>query len=328
MTRRINLLILSTLVLAAQAHLRAQEVIVPAGTILQCTLTEPNLSSKTAEVDDPILCDSGPIHEFGVSVFPHGAYLGGRLAEYRDPGHLWGKGWLQLNFDRILLPGAEIPLSTKVISAPRLKVDPQGRIRGRGNARRDAIEWAIPVLWPEKILTLPMRGPRPVLKGETRLSLKLMQDISVPELDAGFTAYRPQLKPGLFRSSPERPEPGARTAISTFPERITQQPVSMLATMRQTVTAASESRHDRRIELDPQLEQDPGLEKITFLILKDGSGRLVTDYWFESGRRIRFVSVDGTPGLLPIGVLDLQRTVKLNRERGIQFVVETKEAEN
>jgi hypothetical protein len=102
----------------------------------------------------------------------------------------------------------------------------------------------------------------------------------------------------------------------------------MLASMRQTVTATSESRHDRRIELDPQLEQGPGLEKITFLILKDGSGRLVTDYWFESGRRIRFVSVDGTPGLLPIGVLDLQRTVKLNLERGIQFVVETKEAEN
>src|SRR5690348_12688683 len=122
MTGRLNLLILFTVVLAAQALLRAQEIIVPAGTILQCTLTEPNVSSKTVSVEDPILCDAGPIRQFGVPVFPRGAYIGGRLAEYRDPGHFWGKGWMQLNFDRMLLPGGiELPLSSKVISAPRLK---------------------------------------------------------------------------------------------------------------------------------------------------------------------------------------------------------------
>lgn len=315
MTGRINLLILSTLVLAAQALLRAQEIIVPAGTILQCTLTEPSLSSKTVEVEDPILCDSAPIREFGVSVFPRGAYLGGRLAEYRDPGRLWGKGWMQLNFDRILLPGAEIPLSTKVISVPRLMVDAQGRIHGRGHARRDAVEWMIPVLWPEKILTLPMRGPRPALKGETRITLKLMQDLSVPEGAAGFATNRPQLKPGVFRPSPgEQPSP--RPAIATLSARAAQPHVSMVALMSQTTTATSDSR------------PEPGSENVTILALKDGRGRLVTDYWFESGQRIRFVSVDGTPGLLPIGVLDLGRTVKVNRERGVEFVIHAKDADN
>ncbi|MEA2540895.1 MAG: hypothetical protein QOH35_2261, partial [Acidobacteriaceae bacterium] len=80
------------------------------------------------------------------------------------------------DFDRILLPGAEIPLSSKVTSVPHLGVDAQGKIHGTGRAGRDAVEWAIPVLWPIKTITLPMRGPRPTLKGhETRVSVKLMQ---------------------------------------------------------------------------------------------------------------------------------------------------------
>jgi hypothetical protein len=314
MTGRITLLILSIFVLAAQANLQAQEVIVPAGTILHCTLTEPNLSSKTTEVDDPILCDAAPIREFGVSVFPRGAYVGGRLAEYRDPGRLWGKGWMQLNFDRILLPGVEIPLSTKVISAPRLKVDVQGRIHGRGHARRDLVEWAVPVLWPEKILTLPRRGPRPVLKGESRITLKLMQDLSVPEGAAGFPAYRQQLKPGVFRPGRERAERSLTPAISTVTERESRQPVAMSSAMSLTLGVLS--------------EPDPGSGKLTFLILKDGRGHLVSDYWFESGQRIRFLSPDGTPGIFPIEALDLDTTVKLNRERGVEFVIHAKEVEN
>jgi len=311
MTGRTSLLVLAVLVLAAQPLLRAQEIIVPAGTILQCTLTEPNISSKTVEVEDPILCDAGMLHEFGVSVFPRGAYLGGRLAEYRDPGHFWGKGWMQLSFDRILLPGAEVPISTKVISVPRLKVDSQGRIRGRGHTRRDAVEWALPILWPEKILTLPMRGPRPVLKGENRITLKLMQDISVPEGAAGLNAYRPQLKPGLFRTTPERAEPGLARDTATPAERSAQQSIRAAVTSQTTTIGSS---------------PEPGLQTVTFLVLKDGRGQVVSDYWFESGQRIRFVSVDGTSGVLPIAVLDLGKTVKLNRERGVDFVVRTTDA--
>lgn len=308
MTSRFNILILCTVVLAAQALLRAQEIIVPAGTILQCTLTEPNLSSRSAEVEDPILCDAGPIHEFGVSVFPRGAYLGGRLAEYREPGHFWGKGWMQLNFDRILLPGAEMPISTKVISAPKLKVDAQGRIRGRGHAGRDAAEWAIPVLWPEKILTLPMRGPRPVLKGESRMTLRLMQDLLIPEGAAGLDV-RPQLRPGVFRTNPGRSEPGTARLVQSLTERAAQPVVSSIAPSLQLKGGASEPR------------QDPEWSAVTFLILKDGRGRLVTGYWFESGERVRFVSIDGTSGVLPIASLDLGRTVKLNQERGVEFVI-------
>jgi hypothetical protein len=205
-----------------------------------------------------------------------------------------------------------MPISTKVISSPKLKVDAQGRIRGRGHARRDAAEWAIPILWPEKVLTLPMRGPRPVLKGETRMTLKLMQDLSIPEGAAGFNAYRPQLRPGVFRTNPEIGEPSRRLGTPSLGEQA-HLSLSSVAATSQPTTADS--------------RPNPRSENLTFLVLKDGRGRLVADYWFEGGERIRFVSVDGTTGVLPIAVLDLGRTVNLNRERGVEFVIHEKEAD-
>jgi hypothetical protein len=294
MTGRLHVVILSAIALVAPATLRGQEAVIPAGTILQCTLSEPNLSSKTAEAGDPVLCDVGPLYLFGVSVLPRGAYLEGRFTDFQNPGHLWGKGWMQLDFDRILLPGAEIPLSTKVTSVPHLGVDAGGKIHGNGHARRDAVEWAIPVLWPVKILTLPMRGPRPTLKGEARVSLKLMQDLSIPESVAGFAPDRRQLKPGAFRPGPDRTLPGLSEAMSTSP------PAATLT-----------------VEPHPAAASEEG----TALILRDGGSLLVRKYRFEDGKRIRYHAFDGTEGLLPIEALDLGKTVKLNRQHGVDFVI-------
>src|SRR5581483_2216027 len=145
----------------AQAAVRD---IIPAGTILHCTMDEPNFSSKTALVGDPVLCHLGPLGSFGHSVFPRGALLGGHLQDYKNPGHFVGKGWMTIEFDRLILPGAEIlPLSAKVISAPHLHVDAQGSIHGKGHPKRDAFLWAIPIFWPIKLMTLPARGPYPAL---------------------------------------------------------------------------------------------------------------------------------------------------------------------
>src|ERR1700677_2185765 len=220
MAVRLHAILCSAILLVTPAALRADEVVVPAGTILQCTLDEPNLSSKTAAPGDPVLCDTAPLYIFGVPVLPRGAYLEGHFSDFRNPGHFWGKGWMQLDFDRILLPGAEIPLSTKVTQAPHLKVDPQGEIHGSGHARRDVAEWMVPVLWPEKIVTLPLRGPRPALKGEARLSLKLMQDLPIPEDVAGSPSDRRLLKPGAFRPDPNKTAPSlseASTAVVSSP---------------------------------------------------------------------------------------------------------------
>jgi len=154
--------------------------LIPAGTILQCTLDEPNFSSKTAMVGDPVLCHLSSITSFGHPLFPRGAMLGGHLENFKNPGHFIGKGWLQLEFNRLILPGPEtLPLSTKIISAPHLKVDPQGDVHGKGHPKRDAVEWMIPVFWPIKIITLPARGPYPAFKGESRIALRLLEDVEL-----------------------------------------------------------------------------------------------------------------------------------------------------
>jgi len=303
MASLIKLLTLPAILLLIQvtSTLRGQEIIVPAGTVLQCTLQDANLSTKTVARDDPILCETGALREFGVSVFPRGAYLGGRFTDARDPGHFWGKGWMQLEFDHIITPSAELPISTKITSVPHLKVDVDGRIHGTGHARRDAIEWSIPVLWPEKIITLPNRGPRPVLKHEARISLKLMQDLSVPQEVAGPMG-RPLVLPGAFRPSPAKTEPMVHQAsmISSPPNA---EPMVRQASMVLT------------------FGQDRASIDGTLLILKDGSSQLVKDYWFESGQRIQFLSVDGKAGVFPIQALNFDTTVKVNRERGVGFVI-------
>jgi hypothetical protein len=140
--------LLLTFVLCACASLAAQAAakdIIPAGTLLQCTADEPNFSSKTALVGDPVLCHLGPLGAFGHSVFPRGAMLGGHLEDAKSPGRLVGKGWMQLEFDRLILPGAQVlPLSAKVVSAPHMNVDAEGRIHGKGHPVRESVEWEIP----------------------------------------------------------------------------------------------------------------------------------------------------------------------------------------
>src|SRR5262252_245103 len=157
-----------------------QDLLVPAGTLLQCTMNEPNFSSATATLGDPVLCHLKSLQEFGRPAFPRGAMLGGHLEAEKDPGHFAGKGYLKIAFDRVILPYGDLPVPAKVIQAKGFKVDKKGDIDGKGHAKRDVAEWMIPPLWPWKVVSLPRRGPRPMLKGEEPLELRLMEDISIP----------------------------------------------------------------------------------------------------------------------------------------------------
>jgi hypothetical protein len=167
------------LVYASAVH--AQDLLVPAGTLLQCTMDEPNFSSATAAVGDPVLCHLRTQQEFGRPLFPRGSMLGGHLEADKEPGHFVGKGYLKITFDRVILPNGDLPVPAKVIQARGYKVDKQGAIDGNGHATRDVVEWMIPPLWPWKVVSLPFRGPRPTLKGEEPLELRLMDDIMIPQ---------------------------------------------------------------------------------------------------------------------------------------------------
>ena len=88
-------------ILSFSAGASAREVVLPAGTLLQCTLNEPNFSSATADIGDPVVCHLRGVTEFGQEAFPRGSYLVGHLESAKEPGHFVGKGYLQLQFDRI-----------------------------------------------------------------------------------------------------------------------------------------------------------------------------------------------------------------------------------
>src|SRR5271165_3248837 len=83
--------LLGVLVLTLTLSASAREVVLPAGTLLQCTLNEPNFSSATADVGDPVLCHLRGVTEFGQQAFPRGTYLVGHLEAAKDPGHFFGK---------------------------------------------------------------------------------------------------------------------------------------------------------------------------------------------------------------------------------------------
>ncbi len=306
--------LLLTLVLGStSAVLRAEagvKDIIPAGTLLQCTLDEPNLSSKTVLVGDPILCHLGPLGSFGHSVFPRGAMLGGHLQDYKNPGHFVGKGWIALEFDRLILPGAEIlPLSAKVISAPHLKVDAQGDIHGKGHPTRDAVEWAIPILWPIKLLTLPARGPYPALKGETRIALRLMDDVEVPFPTstrssipmppwASPTSYLPSSSSTVFRPArvQEQEIPQATPAVYKAPQPAPQQ-----------FSAQSENQ-----------------QPLTIVALKDGAAYLAREYWIEGGQ-MHCLSDNGVEQQVALEKIDLAQTLHLNQERHVDFVLQSRD---
>ncbi len=204
-----------------QAH--AGEQLIPAGSLVQCMVSEPRLSSKTTEVGDPVLCRVTHVESYGHSL-PYGTVLVGRFEDFKDPGHLVGKGWMELKFERMVVRDEVVPLEAKVVGVPGYNVDRTGRILGKGHPVRDIVEWSIPILWPIDLLNLPRRGPRPTLKGETRLTLKVMDDIQVPDLSvpqpaglqqraapAAYVAPDPQPAPTEQSYAPE-PAPVAQPA--------------------------------------------------------------------------------------------------------------------
>ena len=312
---RASLFMAAVLCLLASGTAQASaEEFLPAGTLLQCTLDEPDFSSRTAEIGDPILCHVGALAAFGRPVFPRGAYLAGRFQEYRDPGRLFGKGWIELAFERVVLPDAvSLPVSAKVISIPRFRVSREGKIQGRGHPKRDALGWANPVLWPIKLATLPARGPRPALKGETRIIVRLLEDVEVP---ATVAAVR--------TTSSLKQNPRLTPSSRGIPFR---QPFYEGSREPSAASARAARLQEPSRGLAPRdLSEDPFEPQLTWLVLKDGASYLVRDYWVEFGK-LQCVILDGERKLLPLARLDLDETVRLNRERSVDFVIRSRDSE-
>jgi hypothetical protein len=208
--------------LAAPVAAFATDQLVPAGSTFTCRVSEGRISSKTMAIGDPVLCTLNPVEFYGRSQLPYGSYIEGRFVDYKDPGHFVGKGWMELRFDRMFIGNRVIPIDAKVVQVPKYKVDQQGRILGNGHAVKDTVTWLIPVLWPIDLINLPRRGPAPVLKPETQLTLELMDDVGIPDREQR-DQYPQQRQAGLIERQPQQQQAPQQVIYQTF-QSAPQQP--------------------------------------------------------------------------------------------------------
>jgi hypothetical protein len=293
------------LVVFSSQDASARSVVLPAGTLLQCTLNEPNLSTKTVDVGDPILCHLRGVTEFGQEAFPRGSYLVGHLEAAKDPGHFWGKGYLKLQFDRIGLPTGDMPLDAKVIATRGYKVDKEGKIKGKGHPRRDVIEWMIPPLWPWKVIMLPARGPRPTLKGETVLSLRLMDDVEIPQVAQTFGPGWHFF--GRFQSEGYHPNPTNEVGMQ------------LTSGSTDLVVHASYGSYVTRdvASTAPSAACAPGMP---VFVLNTGAVLAVTGYGY-SDSRISYSLVGGGSGVVSADEIDWATTTRVNNQRGVHLIL-------
>jgi hypothetical protein len=289
----------------------ARDVVLPAGTLLQCTLNEPNFSSATVDVGDPVLCHLRGITEFGQQAFPRGSYLVGHLEAAKDPGHFWGKGYLKLQFDRIGLPTGDLPLEAKVIATRGYKVDKQGKIDGKGHPVRDVVEWMIPPLWPWKVIMLPARGPRPKLKGETVLSMRLMDDVEIPQV---AQTYGPSWH---FFGRPQSQSYRPSTYDDSRPQLMLREP--SVTTTSQAVPQASYASLVTRTIRPAPVNAAPGMP---VFVLTTGAILSVTGYGYTDSR-ITYSLVGGGTGVISTDDVDWTTTTQLNSQRGVRMTLHT-----
>ncbi len=298
MKRLIGMLMSAVGLLVLASAIHAQDLLVPAGTLLQCTLEEPNFSSATAAIGDPVLCQLRTMQEFGRPVFPRGSMLGGHLEADKEPGHFVGKGYLKLTFDRVILPTGDLPVPAKIIQARGYKVDKQGDIDGNGHAKRDVVEWMLPPLWPWKVISLPFRGPRPTLKGEEPLELRLMDDIVIPRSMQAGNPNRPPYASSLHPSSYQAAPQSNSSAMQLAVNKTVLQPVQPAASPQQALPLPA----DRQ-----------SAERFTVLVLKSNQVYEVTKY-HRDGDLLMFVDAQGRKGSVDINDLDWRRTAEMTAE--------------
>jgi hypothetical protein len=278
-------------------------------------VSEPNFSSKTAQIGDPLMCHLGSVQEFGHNVFPRGAYMSGRLEADKEPGHFFGKGYMKIVFDRIGTPNADINVETKIVADRSYPVDKEGDIKGKGHPKRDVVEWMIPPLWPWKVITLPARGPRPVLKGEQILTLRLMEDVVVPRMTAANYNSRDWRPP----SAQLRAEPSAYLPRSSAPAVSNAQYVrSPDPAMKQAAqTEALSGAAPAAVQLQsPASDPHSSSAQLTLIALHNESIWAVSEYWL-AGDRLDYVLPSGAHESCALNDVDLMRTTQLNSERGI-----------
>jgi hypothetical protein len=308
MKRLIGIAVVTIALLALTPRIRAQDLLVPAGTLLQCTLNEPNLSSATVAIGDPVLCHLKTQQEFGRNLFPRGSMLAGHIEAEKEPGHFVGKGYIKLTFDRVILPAGDLPMPGKVISARGFRVDKQGDIDGKGHAKRDVVEWLIPPLWPWKVITLPLRGPRPTLKGEEPLGLRVMEDIVIPRNLTAVHTDRPTYA--------QQSRYDGAAPLQHDVHLVSRQPLAIIendATVASTTASAPVNSTKLAYFAQPTPVQVPvrdSTDRCTMLVLKSNLAYEVVRY-HRDGDQLVFQDAEGAEDSVDAKDVDWLRTAQM-----------------
>ena len=180
-------------------------------------------------------------------------------------------------------------MPAKVIQAKGFKVDKNGDIDGKGHAKRDVAEWMMPPLWPWKLVSLPKRGPRPRLKGEEPLELRVMDDISIP----GLLAYGP--------IKPDRPPYAGSAQPSSFSHR-------------NETTSSSPSKKTTAGETPGTFgSRGDAPQRVTVLVLKSSQIYTVAKYRID-GDLLRFEDLNGTDGSVETSKVDWLKTAEMTTD--------------
>jgi hypothetical protein len=338
--------------LATRGVVLTRDIVVPAGTLMTCTLDEPRFSSATVSVGDPFLCHPRAMQQFGQSVFPRGSYIVGHLEADQDPGHFVGKGYLTLAFDRIGLPDGDVPLAAKMIAVSGYNVDRKGKIIGHGHATRDTVEWMLPPLWPWKVLSLPARGPRPTLKGESQITLRVMDDLvitrtvresTLPPATPGWRRFGAQ--PSSLSPSPAVPQPRMFAAMSYQPaasvapasaimtevdnQAVSAIPAELTAENRPGQVIMATVTDSAAIPAQENAGPSPRIgwpANVTLFALADGSVFPATEYWRDQNQLLYVSGVN--KGTVALRDIDWSVTTKLNSARKVRVVLRSIPAQN
>ncbi len=250
-------------------------------------------------------------------MFPRGSYLGGHLEADKEPGHFWGKGYLKIEFDRIGFPESDIPVPSKIIAAKGYRVDKKGDIVGKGHATRDTVEWLIPPLWPWKILTLPARGPRPTLKGEEQITVRLMDDIDVPRPGGSLRSYERPPAPASYHSqsfrkpvalkNSEKPANDAPDISEIGYEATNTAPADAATTNASAISEAPA----QMVRTSSVVTGQPA--RVRLIALKSENVYAVTTYRINGGS-LSYVLASGGTGSVDLTEVDWRATSRLNAE--------------
>jgi hypothetical protein len=187
------------------------------------------------------------------------------------------------------------------------------------------VEWLIPPLWPWKIITLPARGPRPTLKGEEQITLRLMDDIVIPPTTTSYDRPPAYFKPqpsydrpsASYRSQSYDRAPVFNARATTISAKSEIAPSSVTAKNYSAVQAAFATQ-PAAVDLPSESAQEP--QHLTIIALKSGNTLTVTHYRVDSGS-LNYVLSTGAEGSVDTQDVNWSRTSQLNSQRNATSAV-------